>query len=99
MEASALKNDGRRRKTKAEKPAKPEWTAESFTEAFIGTEPKTATVIKAAAKASDVSGRQAQTLLEQAEAEGLAHRWRFGSNQKHQFATAPQPEPTAQTNP
>jgi hypothetical protein len=56
-------------------------------------------VIKAAAKASGVSGRQAQTLLEQAEDEGLIHRWRFGSNQKHKFATEPQPDMANQNNP
>ncbi len=60
----------------------------------VGAEARTAVVIKAAAKAGDLSGRQAQTLLEKAEAEGLVHRWRIGSNQKHQFATEPQPAMT-----
>ncbi|QDT62387.1 hypothetical protein SV7mr_49350 [Stieleria bergensis] len=94
LDASKLKNDGRRRSAKKEKPAKPVWTAESFTEAFVTEQPQTAVVIKAAAKADDVSGRQATTLLEHAEAKGLVHRWRFGSNQKHQFATEPQSRDT-----
>ena len=98
LNADALKHDGRRRKAKAEKPRKAEWTAERFASQFVGTEPKTAVVIKAAAKTTELSGRQAQTLLEQAEAEALVNRWRFGSNQKHQFATEPQPEMANQTN-
>ncbi|QDT07717.1 Regulatory protein RepA [Rubripirellula lacrimiformis] len=92
LNASKLKNDGRRRKPKDDKPTEAPWDAERFVQTFIDAEPKTAVVIKAAAKKSKVSGRQAQTLLEQAEDEGLVHRWRFASNQKHKFATEPQPE-------
>ncbi|WP_430454062.1 AAA family ATPase [Rhodopirellula europaea] len=99
LKPTDLRNDGRPRRAKKEKPDKPVWDAESFTEAFVTEKPQTAVVIKAAAKADDVSGRRAQSLLEEAEAAGIIHRWRFGSNRKHQFATTPQPEVANQTDP
>lgn len=99
LKPTDLRNDGRQRRAKKEKPEKPVWNAESFTEAFVTGQPQPGVVIKAAAKADDVSGRRATTLLEEAEAAGLVHRWRFGSNRKHQFATTPQPEVADETNP
>lgn len=99
LKTDKIRNDGRQRRAKKEKPEKPVWDADSFTEAFVTEKPQTTVVIKAAAKADDVSGRRTQSLLEEAEAAGIIHRWRFGSNRKHQFATTPKPEVADKTNP
>ncbi|QDT05334.1 Regulatory protein RepA [Rubripirellula lacrimiformis] len=99
LDPTNLRNESRRRKTKPDKPADvPEWTAQRFVEAFVGVEPKPTVVITTEAKEAGLSERRASSLLKQAEATGLAHRWRFAPNQRHQFATQPQPEnPTEPT--
>ncbi|MGB7323897.1 MAG: AAA family ATPase, partial [Rubripirellula sp.] len=89
LDPDKLRNDGRRRRTKQKPEAAPEtvWDAQRFAEAYLEPEPKTVDEILADTKAGDLSGRQAQRLLSQAETAGIAHRWKFASNEKHKFAT------------
>ncbi|TWT71521.1 AAA family ATPase [Crateriforma conspicua] len=97
LNTDKLRSDGRRRRNKEtpEAPTEPEWDAQRFAEAFLDDEPKTADDILAKAKTGKLSGRRAQRLLGQAETAGIAHRWKFASNEKHKFATKPQPKRTA----
>jgi hypothetical protein len=94
IDTDKLRGDGRRKrsKDKTETPPEPEWNAERFAEAFIEPEPKSAATIVAKAKKSKLSGRMSQRLLEEAESVGIVHRWKFASNEKHQFATTVQPD-------
>jgi hypothetical protein len=70
-------------------PEKPKWTPETFTERFIGPEPKTKAALFAAANGEDLSDYKAGKLLRKAEATGLIHRWHLGGNRPG-FASVPQ---------
>ena len=102
LDATKLRNESRRRKAKenGDQPTEPTWDAQRFTETFLGDEPLATGAIMSRAKATTkLSGRKLKQLLEQAEAEGLAHRWRFAPNQPHRFSTKPQPEKTIESRP
>jgi hypothetical protein len=58
----------------------------------VGETPVAATALVQAAMDAGLSGRKANRLLKQAEAEGLVHRWRFGANHPLQYATVPPPK-------
>lgn len=94
LNASKLRNESRRRRTKMknEQPTEPKWDAGRFAQAFVSVEPKPTVVITTEAKESGLSERRANALLKQAVATGLAHRWRFASNQPWQYASTPQPK-------
>ena len=76
-------------------PTEPEWTAERFSESFVSEQPVAKAILVNQANEAGMSLRKAGLLIEQAEAEGLIHRWRFGANQPVKFATQPQPEKPA----
>ena len=76
----------------ATKPPEPAWDASRFATAFVGETPVAATALVQAAMDAGLSGRKANRLLKQAEADGLIHRWRFGANHPLQYATVPPPE-------
>jgi hypothetical protein len=76
-------------------PSEPEWDTARFAETFVSDDPVAKAVLVNQAHESGLSLRKAGSLIEQAEAEGLIYRWRFGANQQVKFATQPQPEKPA----
>lgn len=101
LDASRLRVETRRRSAKQDSAgtSEPEWTPERLVEAFVSETPQQTVSIIAAAKAASLSERKATTLLKQAEAEGLVHRWRIAPNRPVEYSTQPQPDPTGPPNP
>jgi hypothetical protein len=97
LDPAALRPERPRRRPKTEERANPPeraterpWDALRFVEAFVGPTPATTLAIIQAAETLGLSERKATKLLKQAEADGLVHRWRFGSTVPVQFSTNPQ---------
>ncbi len=94
LDPADLKAEKPRRKPKPvepDKPAQPEWDAESFAASFVKTEPATKLAIEQAALKVIPSERRVEKLLKLAEQQGLIHRWKFAATQPVQFAIRPQP--------
>lgn len=95
LDPTQLRRENRGRQTRAERaPAVPpepkvEWTAESFTSAFITSEPKPKEVVVAQAKQAKLSGRQAEELLALAEYGNLIHRWPVKGEKTIRYASRP----------
>ncbi len=68
----------------------PDWTPDSFVEAFLDAEGKSRPAILMAANEQGLSDYRAGKFLERAEALGLVQRWSLGHNRVG-YATEPQP--------
>ena len=68
------------------------WTTASFVERFVAPEPKPRASILQAAEDAGVSGRQAASLLQLAQQEGLIFVWSEGRNRASRFATVAPPD-------
>ncbi|MBM79399.1 MAG: hypothetical protein CMJ78_02240, partial [Planctomycetaceae bacterium] len=95
LDPADLRRERPRRRSRAEsdaKPTEPPWDAPRFAQAFVNETPATILAIVEIARADGLSERKAKQLLKLAEAEGMIHRWKFGSTHPVQLATIPQPE-------
>jgi hypothetical protein len=88
--AALRKEGGRRSAPKEEKEQTVPYDAASFTRRFLTQEPKSQARIQEETDAENLSSRRVKQLLELAEEDGLAFRWRL-DNKRTGYATRPQP--------
>ena len=75
-----------------EKTETTEWTAESFAKKFVTENPVKMTLVRSEASKAGISQRMIKELQEEAEQQGLIHRWKSGANKPTSLASVPQPE-------
>lgn len=86
------RSNGRGRSQDSGKPETPEWTAESFAKKFVTEKPAKMTLVRSEASKAGISQRLIKELQEEAEQQGLIHRWKSGANKPVSLATVPQAE-------
>jgi RecA-family ATPase len=92
LDPADLKRSGRRgRKGKTEptEPPAPAWTPERFAAEFLTAKPKAKAAIMDAT--AILGGRHAERLLNAAESQGLAYRWKLPHDKRVYYATETQP--------
>ena len=95
LDPAALRKEGVRRSApKVEKEPTTTYDAASFTKRFLIAEPKSQARIQEETDAESLSSRRVKQLLELAEEDGLAFRWKL-DNKRIGYATRPQPEATS----
>jgi hypothetical protein len=67
-------------------------TAESFAKKFVTEKPAKMTLVRSEASKAGISQRLIKELQEEAEQQGLIHRWRSGANKPVSLASIPQPD-------
>jgi hypothetical protein len=98
-----LKQERKRRKRAEPEPtvqseAKPEWTAQLFTERLVSSSPRVTAAILADANEEGLSDHKTEKLLAKAEAKGLVFPWKMDGNRRG-YANVPQPEKQAPEHP
>lgn len=98
LDPAALRPERPRRKAKTEsesstapKATEPAWDASRFVQEFVTDDPTLKLALFENATTAGLSERKATKLLKQAEAQGLVHRWKYGSNEPIRFSRIPQP--------
>jgi hypothetical protein len=92
LDPTALRREpARRRPQKEPEPPVKAWTVASFTADFVTAEPRPRASIIEAAKGAGLSEKRAESLLQAADGDGLAHRWTYGPRNPVRFATVLQP--------
>ena len=84
--------NGRSRSQLNSKSETAEWTAESFAKKFVTEKPEKMTLVRSEASKAGISQRLIKELQEDAEQQGLIHRWKSAANKPVSLASVPQPE-------
>lgn len=95
LDPEALRKESSRKTKKdddGEEP--PTYDSAGFAERFLGEEPKSQARIQDETDAENLSSRRVKQLLELAEEDGLAFRWKL-DKKRSGYATRPQPEETS----
>ena len=94
LDPARLEGDGKRDKADEQ----PDYDVPAYVERYLAPQPRSLAVVLDAAQRDGLTGRRAQALLDEAVAEGVAHRWDLG-NRKVGYASTPQPVVVAQDPP